>query len=162
MTPFLSAGGADGGCGECLNPFINPFIKILKIAPKYLRSHASRRKGCVFAATVLDFSILRDKPDRQALSVLYRTRPAAFLSVSRRVEFWSIGSRPLHWQAAKSASFPPCRTTCGSCREDEFGSHAARRPSLWSLILHRLYTNAVQSILDVVKQRDKLEPSVGR
>jgi len=52
---------------------------------------------------------------------------------------WSIESPTFHWQGGKShPSSPPPAT---SCREDEFGSRAARRPSLWSLILHRSCTS---------------------
>jgi len=44
-----------------------------------------------------------------------------------------------HWQGGKIHPSSPPPATC--CREDEFGSRAARRPSLWSLILHRSCTS---------------------
>ena len=65
-----------------LNPFINPFIKMLKSRLVSL-GHLWRPEKLRFAATVAPLRSLGE-PDQRPLSCPYRTRPAALCSDPER------------------------------------------------------------------------------
>ena len=109
-----------------------------------LGHHGGRRKVASLRPPFSTPATPRDKPEPAGpFPSSIERAPPLFCPYPGGLNFGQIGSAPPTLAGRQNPPLLPTMLAprAASCREDEFGSHAARRPSLWSLILHRSCTS---------------------